>query len=168
LTEREDELDPNSPADRENFGEASLGEAEAESNPDPFDERGEDAYAEEEAAAEADGEVITDLPAMEPAPAEATLIEEEELAREEAGAIGGISGEEGLPEAERPLAEAGEGESEGFEQSEAALIEAASHGDPAGNPLGDRFTPEDASSEGLAEYGEADHERVSEDKNEDN
>ena len=167
MTEREDELDPNSPADREGFGEASLGEAESSSDPDPFDERGKDAYAEEEELSEDADEVITDMPATEPPPAKATLIEEEELAREEAGAIGGISGEEGLPEAERPLAEAGEGVAEGFEQSEAALIEGASHGDPAGNPLGDRFTPEDARSEGLAEYGEADQEHVSEDVEDD-
>lgn len=167
MTERDDELDPNTPADRENFGEASLGEAESESNPDPFDERGEDAYAEEEEAAADADEVITDLPAMEPAPSEALVIEEEELAREEAGAIGGVSGEEGLPEAERPLAEAGEGVAEGFEQSEEALIESASHGTPAGNPLGDRFTAEEARSEGLAEYGEADQEHVSEDVDDD-
>lgn len=111
---------------------------------------------------------LTDVPALEPAPSDATLIEEEEAAAAEAGAIGGISGEEGLPEAERPLAEAGEGEAEGFEQSEQALVEAASHGDPAGHPLGDRFTPEEAASEGLATYGEADHVDVSEDdQNED-
>lgn len=160
MTDREDELDPNSPADREHFGEASLGEAQSESDPDPFDERGADAYAEEEA--EEEGDELTDVPAFEPAPAEATLLEEEELAREEAGAIGGISGDEGIPEAERPLAEAGEGESEGFELAEQDLIEAASHGSGNRNPLGDRFTAEDARSEGLAEYGEADHERVSE------
>ncbi|MEO7198426.1 MAG: hypothetical protein ABIZ50_08130 [Solirubrobacterales bacterium] len=89
--------------------------------------------------------------------------EEEEAAAAEAAAIGGVTGDEGIPDAERPLIEAGEGEAEGFEQSEAALIEAASHGDPAGNPLGDRFTPEDAESEGLSTYGEADHVDVSED-----
>ena len=81
-----------------------------------------------------DREELTDVPAFEPAPTDALEIEAEEEAAEEAGSIGGVSGEEGLPEAERPLAEAGEGEAEGFEQSEAALIEAASHGDPAGQP----------------------------------
>ncbi len=167
MTEREDELDPNSPADREGFGEASLGEAEAESNPDPFDERGEDAYAEEEEASADSDEVITDLPAMEPAPAEATLIEEEELAREEAGAIGGVSGEEGLPEAERPLAEAGRAWPRVSSSPRRRSSRRASHGDSAGNPLGDRFTPEDARSEGVAEYGEADQEHVSEDVEDD-
>ena len=166
MTEREDELDPNSPADREGFGESSLGEAESESNPDPFDERGEDAYEEERLSEDADEE-ITDMPATQPPPEQALIAEEEELAREEAGAIGGVSGTEGLPEAERPLAEGGEGVAEGFELAEEDLIESASHGTPAGNPLGDRFTPEDARSEGVAEYGEADQEHVSEDVEDD-
>lgn len=162
MTEREDELDPNSPADRENFGEASLGEAESESNPDPFDERGADAY-EEEDASERETQVV-DIPTFDPPPGEATLLEEEELAREEAGAIGGVSGDEGFPEAERPLAEAGEGESEGFELAEEALIEAASHGSGNSNPLGDRFPSEQGGLDGMAEYGEADHERSSEER----
>ncbi len=106
---------------------------------------------------------LTDVPAFEPAPADAIEIAAEEDAAAEAGAIGGVSGEEGLPEAERPLAEAGEGEAEGFEQAEEALIEAASHGDSPANPLVDRFTPEDAESEGLAEYGEADHVDIGDD-----
>jgi hypothetical protein len=152
-----DPIDPNAPEDRENFGEASLGEAQSESDFDPLDpdEKG-------------DGdEELTDVPALEPDPSEATVIEAEEEAAAEAGAIGGVTGERDLPEAERPLAEAGEGEAEGFEEAEADLIEAASHGDAAGNPLGDRFTPEEAESEGLAEYGEADQEHVSEDTEDD-
>lgn len=165
MTDREDELDPNSPADRENFGEASLGEAASESDPDPFDER--DAYEEEEEIAEAAGEVVTDVPAFAPDPSEAILLEEEELAREEAGAIGGVSGDEGFPEAERPLAEAGEGESEGFELAEEALIEAASHGSGNNNPLGDRSTIDEERLDGMAEYGEADHERSSEEIDDD-
>lgn len=94
--------------------------------------------------------------------------EQERLAAEEAGAIGGVSGDEGFAEVERPLAEAGEGESEGFELAEQELIEAASHGSGNHNPLGDRFSAEDARSQGLAEYGEADRERVSEDVNDEN
>ena len=73
MTDREDELDPNSPADRENFGEASLGEAATESDPDPFDER--DAYEEEEEIAEAAGEGLTDVPSFAPDPSEAILLE---------------------------------------------------------------------------------------------
>jgi hypothetical protein len=46
--------------------------------------------------------------------------EEAEAARE-AARIGGRSGMEDVPEAERPLAEAGEGESEGAEQIEEKL-----------------------------------------------
>ena len=156
-----DPLDPNYPADREHQGEASLGEAQAEDAPnDP--EMLEDG----EGAPDSDEE-LTDVPALEPAPTDATVDAAEEAAAAEAGAIGGTSGEEGLPEAERPLAEAGEGEAEGFEQSEQALIEGASHGDSAGNPLGDRFTAEEAESEDLASYGEADEEHVSEDTEDD-
>lgn len=166
MSEREDELDPNSPADREHFGESSLGGAQSDSDPDPFDERGEDAYAEEEAE-QREGDELTDVPALEPAPGDAELIEQEELAREEAGAIGGVSGDEGFSEAERPLAEAGEGESEGFELAEQDLIESASHGSGNSNPLGDRYPDEDARSRDLAEYGEADRERVSEDVDDD-
>ncbi len=152
--------DPHDDADREGFGEAGLGEAQADDAPnDPEMIEGEAGQA---PAPDSD-EALTDFPAIEPAPAEATVIEEEDAAAAEAGAIGGVSGEEALPEAQRPLAEAGEGEAEGFEQSEEALIEGASHGDPAGNPLGDRFSAEDAASEGLASYGEADHVEVSED-----
>jgi cell division protein FtsN len=62
--------------------------------------------------------------------------EQEEAAAAEAASIGGqVSDEppaedaEELDPAQRPLIEAGEGESEGFEQAERALIEHASHGD---------------------------------------
>ena len=61
--------------------------------------------------------------------------EQEKEAAAEAGAIGGrVSSEptefeEAMDEAQRPLSEAGEGESEGFELAEAELEEHASHGD---------------------------------------
>src|SRR5580704_12886039 len=54
--------------------------------------------------------------------------EADEAARE-AAAIGGKSGDEELDPAQRAVIEAGGGESEGFEQSEQALIEHASHAD---------------------------------------
>jgi hypothetical protein len=57
----------------------------------------------------------------------------------------------------QPLIEAGQGESEGFEQSDAALIDHARHGDQHGTePItGDAFDdPEDPGSE----YAEADEE----------
>ena len=151
-----DPNDPHAPEDREHFGEASLGEAQAESDFDPLDP--------DEAS---DGEELTDVPALEPAPGDAAVAEAEEEAAAEAGAIGGVSGEEGIPEAQRPVIEGGEGEAEGFEQAEEELIEAASHGDPAGNPLTDRGEPEEPRPEGAAEYGEADREYSSEETNDD-
>jgi len=55
--------------------------------------------------------------------------EQAEQAAREAAGIGGRAGDEDLPPAERPVREAGGGESEGFEQAEEALVEHASHGD---------------------------------------
>ncbi|MDW5597995.1 hypothetical protein VSS74_26810 [Conexibacter stalactiti] len=55
--------------------------------------------------------------------------DEAEAAAAEAGAIGGVAGDEDLDPAERPLAEAGEGEAEGFELAEEELVEHATHGD---------------------------------------
>jgi hypothetical protein len=61
--------------------------------------------------------------------------EQEEAAAAEAGSIGGRASSEGSPdegqpdEAKRPPAEAGEGESEGFEQAEQQLVDHATHGD---------------------------------------
>lgn len=62
-------------------------------------------------------------------------------------------------EANRPLEEAGEGESEGFELAEQELIEHASHGDLHGTTriLRDARTDEDlAGAPGTELYGEAD------------
>jgi hypothetical protein len=75
-------------------------------------------------------------------PIDRDIEREEAAAAEEAGKIGGRSGFEDLPEEERPLAEAGEGESEGFEQAEELLEERASHEDDRGGPLRDRPKPE--------------------------
>jgi hypothetical protein len=77
-----------------------------------------------------------------------------------AGSIGGRAGDEDLDPAQRPLAEGGEGEAEGFELAEEDLIEAAEHGDSQADPLADAFTPE---SDRGGQYGEADHELTSED-----
>jgi len=87
---------------------------------------------------------------------------EEAAAAKEAAEIGGHTDTQGLPEAERPLVEGGEGVAEGFELAEERLIESASHGSKHGHPLGDGFPAEDGRSEGLTIYGEADHEKVSE------
>jgi len=90
------------------------------------------------------------------------VADETALAAEEAAEIGGHTDTQRLPEAERPLVEGGEGVAEGFELAEEQLIESASHGRKRGHPLGDGFPDEDARTEGLTIYGEADHEKVSE------
>jgi hypothetical protein len=65
-------------------------------------------------------------------------------------------------EAQRPLTEAGQGESEGFEEAERELIENASHGDyrDAGHIIGDAEHAEEDPR--AAESGEGDSERSSE------
>lgn len=83
--------------------------------------------------------------------------DEIDAAAAEAGSIGGEmpEDEKAADPAERPLMESGEGESEGFEQSEAALVDIASHGDQHRFPDGVSETDESATD---AEYGEADQE----------
>ncbi len=60
-----------------------------------------------------------------------------------------------VPEAERPLIEAGQGEAEGFEQAERQLIENAENGPSPAAILEDQFTPE-ATAPDDDIYGEAD------------
>ena len=84
--------------------------------------------------------------------------EEAEAARE-AGEIGGRSGMEEVPEEERPLAESGQGESEGFEQAEELLEERATHDDDSGGPLQDRPAPEEPGGDRRDVYGDADEVR---------
>lgn len=95
--------------------------------------------------------------------------EEAEKAAAEAGAIGGSASSEPSPasdpadEARRPLAEAGEGDAEGFEQAEQELVEHASHGDQHAARRAIQDAPTDNSDDVLAEEGaEADLERSSE------
>jgi hypothetical protein len=95
--------------------------------------------------------------------------EQEDAAAAEAAAIGGrptseppgVEDEE-IDPAQAPLIEAGEGESEGFEQAEEELIQHASHGDEHAA----RRIIEDASDEvddsRAAQGGAADAERSSE------
>lgn len=68
---------------------------------------------------------------------EREIREEEEAAAAEAARIGGRSGMEDMAESERASAEHGGGEAEGFEEAEELLVEQASHGDPAVDPLHD-------------------------------
>ncbi len=97
-----------------------------------------DLERQQEAAAAADAAAIGGRPSAEPAPVE------------------------GADEAMRPLAEAGQGEAEGFEQAEHELIEHASHGDQhaARRAIGD--APEAADDARSTEAGEADVARSSE------
>src|SRR4051795_6189068 len=88
-------------------------------------------------------------------PIERDVEREEAEAAREAGRIGGRSGMEGVPEEERPLAESGQGEAEGFEQAEELLEERATHDDDRGGPLKDRPDPEESGPR--PSHGEADH-----------
>jgi hypothetical protein len=86
-------------------------------------------------------------------PDEAILEEEEEAAAAEAGRIGGEVAKDSDDPAQQPLAEAGQGESEGFELAERALAENAAHGDEHRFP--DRDAPPAEDREDV-ERGEAD------------
>jgi len=92
-------------------------------------------------------------PAEKPAADEALLREEEEAAAAEAGEIGGEAPKDSDDPAQQPLAEAGEGESEGFELAEKQLQDIASHGDEHRFP--DRDAPPVEDREDV-ERGEAD------------
>lgn len=78
--------------------------------------------------------------------------DQEEAAAREAGAIGGSGS--GLD----PLEEAGQGESEGFEQAEEALIDRASHGDQhaARRVVGDADPRAEPDAADGVRYGDAD------------
>jgi hypothetical protein len=88
------------------------------------------------------------------APNDDRISREEDAAAAEAGAIGGRAGDEDLADAERPLAEGGEGVAEGFEQAEADLVENATHGDGEADPLNQAGEPE--ASPDPAVHGEPD------------
>jgi hypothetical protein len=86
--------------------------------------------------------------------------DEERAAAAEAAGIGGprpdYDVDDDSDEASRPLEEAGEGESEGFELAEHDLIEEASHGEEGRSPELDAFDAEVESDEADSVYGEAD------------
>jgi hypothetical protein len=143
-------------ANQESFGEAELGEAQAE-NPAPDDEMVDGETG--EPAGDASGPA--DDPAAAPAPAtppeERSAEEQAELAARDAGRIGGETDLDAeVEEADRAVVEAGGGEAEGFELAEQQLRESASHGDAAGHPLADRFPAEESNPEEHTSYGEAD------------
>jgi hypothetical protein len=82
--------------------------------------------------------------------------EEAEAAAAEAAKIGGPIPDDFTDDpAQRPLAEAGEGEAEGFELAEEELIDNAEHGDQKRFPNRDAGAPEEPTQ---AVYGEPDEE----------
>jgi hypothetical protein len=95
-------------------------------------------------------------------PEDPLLRREESAAAREAGSIGGqrpdYETEEDLPadEAERPLAEGGEGVEEGFEIAEDDLEEAASHEENRYDPSQRDFGDEESAGDADVEPGEAD------------
>jgi hypothetical protein len=92
----------------------------------------------------------------QPEHADAAFVkEEEEEAAAEASKIGGDVPQDATDPAEQPLAEAGEGESEGFELAERDLEDIAEHGDEHRFPDSAVPAPEEPQQ---AEYGEADQE----------
>lgn len=78
--------------------------------------------------------------------------------------VDGAQSDEPLDPAMAPVIEAGGGVAEGFEQSEALLVDHASEGPDDGTEriLEDAFEPEAEEDRGV--YGEADEEDVSEDE----
>jgi hypothetical protein len=101
-------------------------------------------------------------------PDDPLLRREEAAAAREAGGIGGArpdyENEEDLQasEAERPLAEAGEGVEEGFEIAEDDLEEAASHEENRYDPSQTDFGDEESAGEADAVSGEPDEIDVTE------
>ena len=90
---------------------------------------------------------------------EILVAEEEQLAAEEAAAIGGRAGDEDINPADRPVREAGGGESEGFEMTEHDLIRHASHGDDVSDSIvfRDAARPEAEADKQTGTSGDADH-----------
>ncbi len=89
-------------------------------------------------------------------PVDPLLRQEEQAAAEEVGSIGGAAPDYEGDEESRPLAEAGEGEAEGFEEAERELTEAAQHGEGRRSPEADGFTPEEEADRATSTYAEPD------------
>jgi len=91
--------------------------------------------------------------------------EQEEAAAAEAARIGGSPTSQdvdSVDEAQRPLQEAGQGESEGFEQAERQLTEHASHGDQHAARRAAEDAPSTSDDSRAAQGGEGDTEHSSE------
>lgn len=109
--------------------------------------------------------LAVDLGSHRPMPGANYEREQEEAAAAEAARIGGSPTSEDadfVDEAQRPLEEAGQGESEGFELAERELIEHASHGDQHAARRAAEDAPSTSDDERAAQGGEADSERSSE------
>jgi len=108
----------------------------------------------------------TSMDVDEGTPEDPLLRREEAAAAREAGGIGGrtpdYEDEEDLQasEAERPLAEAGEGVEEGFEIAEDDLEEAASHEENRYDPSTADFGDEESAGDADVVSGEADEVEV--------
>lgn len=139
-------------ASKEEFGEADLGEAQAE-NPPEDPEMIEGATAREPGRGDAPptGDVAATPPRKD-----LQAEEEAQIAAREAGRIGGATASEDLDPEQQAPSESGGGEAEGFELAEEQLEESASHGDTAGDPLEERLPPEDENPEDHTIYGEPD------------
>lgn len=87
--------------------------------------------------------------------------EAEERARKEAGQIGGPGAEQEFPPEERAVREAGGGEAEGFEESEAELIKTSTHQDQIPPTVIFERSPGPEEDPGSRADGEADHIRTS-------
>jgi len=98
---------------------------------------------------------------MESDPNRDPLVEAEaQAAAQEAAEIGGDAGDDRHSEAERPLAEAGQGYAEGFDEAEEELIDRAEHGE---QPHVSSISEEVESDRSTADYGEADSIRPEDD-----
>ena len=75
------------------------------------------------------------------------------------GGLDGAGSDEPIDAAMAPVVESGGGVAEGFEQSEAALVEAATLGPPDGAELPEEDVPAPEAEPDRAVYGDADHER---------
>lgn len=82
--------------------------------------------------------------------------QEAEAAREAAQIGGHPGGDYGVDESERPLAEAGQGEAEGFELAEQELVENASHDADSSPDPTHMAGREEASDPTAQSHGEAD------------
>ncbi len=89
---------------------------------------------------------------------EAYVADQEAEAAREASEIGGDGGDYGVDESERALAEAGQGESEGFELAEEELVENASHESDSNPDPSHQAGEEEASDPTAQAHGEADSE----------